>query len=55
MVRYLHINNASELILVAVKSPVTRPIIERLIGRGLPWAEGEDHKRQRYQLAPFFS
>lgn len=34
---------------------MTRPIIERLIGRGLPWAEGDDHKRQRYQLAPFFS
>ncbi|KAF8601601.1 cytochrome P450 [Ceratobasidium sp. AG-I] len=37
------------------KSPVILPIIERLIGRSLAWAEGDDHKRQRYQLAPFFS
>ncbi|CAE6465983.1 unnamed protein product [Rhizoctonia solani] len=38
-----------------VKSPIIRPFVERLIGRGLVWAEGDVHKRQRQQLAPFFT
>ncbi|KAF8601606.1 cytochrome P450 [Ceratobasidium sp. AG-I] len=38
-----------------VKSPATRPLVERLAGRSLVWAEGHTHKRQRHQLAPFFS
>lgn len=32
-----------------------RPLTERLLGRSVVWAEGQDHKRQRYQLAPFFT
>ncbi|KAF8598678.1 cytochrome P450 [Ceratobasidium sp. AG-I] len=38
-----------------VKSPVVRPLLARLVGKGVVWAEGEDHKRQRHQLAPFFT
>ncbi|CAE6490825.1 unnamed protein product [Rhizoctonia solani] len=38
-----------------VKSPFIRPLVERLVGRGLVWAEGSVHKRQRQQLAPFFT
>ncbi|CUA73383.1 Putative cytochrome P450 CYP13A7 [Caenorhabditis elegans] [Rhizoctonia solani] len=38
-----------------VKSPVIRPIIGRLMGKSLVWAEGDVHKRQRQQLARFFT
>ncbi|CAE6446225.1 unnamed protein product [Rhizoctonia solani] len=38
-----------------VKSPIIRALIERVIGRGLAWAEGDVHKRQRHELAPFFT
>ncbi|EIM83576.1 cytochrome P450 [Stereum hirsutum FP-91666 SS1] len=38
-----------------VKAPVYRPIIEKLVGRGLLWAEGAEHKRQRRILSPAFS
>ncbi|KAH7320323.1 cytochrome P450 [Rhizoctonia solani] len=38
-----------------VKSPIIRPLLERLMGRGLVWAEGSTHKRQRQQLSPFFT
>lgn len=38
-----------------VKSPVIRPIVDRLMGKSLVWSIGDDHKRQRYQLAPFFT
>ncbi|CAE6343412.1 Cytochrome P450 3A12 OS=Canis familiaris GN=CYP3A12 PE=2 SV=1 [Rhizoctonia solani AG-1 IB] len=38
-----------------VKSPVIRPIIERLMGKSLVWAEGDVHKRQRQQLARLFT
>ncbi|KAF8734032.1 cytochrome p450, partial [Rhizoctonia solani] len=38
-----------------VKSPVIRPIIDRLMGKSLTWAEGDVHKRQRQQLTRFFT
>ncbi|KAF8598679.1 cytochrome P450 [Ceratobasidium sp. AG-I] len=38
-----------------VKSPIFRPLIKRLIGESVLWAEGATHKRQRHQLAPFFT
>ncbi|THH19294.1 hypothetical protein EW146_g1858 [Bondarzewia mesenterica] len=38
-----------------VKSPVFRPPVANLMGRGLVWAEGDDHKKQRRILAPAFS
>ncbi|EUC54580.1 cytochrome P450 family protein [Rhizoctonia solani AG-3 Rhs1AP] len=38
-----------------VKSPVIRPIVDRLMGKSLVWAEGDVHKRQRQQLTRFFS
>ncbi|KAG9035945.1 hypothetical protein FRB95_010153 [Tulasnella sp. JGI-2019a] len=37
------------------KSAVFRPLIERLMGKTLAWAEGDDHKRQRTALAPVFT
>ncbi|KAG8875703.1 hypothetical protein FRB98_007634 [Tulasnella sp. 332] len=37
------------------KSPMIRPIAERLVGRGLVWAEGDVHKRQRALLNPAFT
>jgi len=38
-----------------VKSPFLRPLIERLVGRGLVWAERTQHKQQRKLLNPAFS
>ncbi|KAK7047846.1 hypothetical protein VNI00_006174 [Paramarasmius palmivorus] len=38
-----------------VKSPVFRPLVQKLLGRGIVWAEGDDHKQQRKLLAPAFS
>ncbi|KAG8952767.1 hypothetical protein FRC04_003690 [Tulasnella sp. 424] len=38
-----------------VKSQIIRPLIERLLGKSLPWAEGEQHKYQRQMLAPVFT
>jgi len=38
-----------------VKSPQFRPPIANLIGKGLVWAEGEEHAHQRRVLAPAFS
>ncbi|KAJ7914059.1 cytochrome P450 [Mycena leptocephala] len=40
---------------VYVKSKLGRAVIESLFGRGLLWAEGESHKRQRKALTPAFS
>ncbi|KAF7342549.1 Cytochrome P450 4F12 [Mycena sanguinolenta] len=40
---------------VYVKSQLGRAIISSLFGRGLLWAEGEGHKRQRKALTPAFS
>jgi cytochrome P450 len=37
------------------KSPSFRPPIAALIGKGLVWAEGDDHKKQRRILAGAFS
>lgn len=37
------------------KSPMIRPIAERLVGHGLVWAEGDAHKLQRNLLNPAFS
>ncbi|KAJ3820355.1 cytochrome P450 [Lentinula raphanica] len=38
-----------------VKAPAFRPIIKRLIGNGIVYAEGEEHKHQRKLLAPAFT
>ncbi|TDL17780.1 cytochrome P450 [Rickenella mellea] len=37
------------------KSTLTRPFVERIIGRGLIWAEGDVHRLQRKQVVPAFS
>ncbi|KAG8880307.1 hypothetical protein FRB97_000920, partial [Tulasnella sp. 331] len=37
------------------KGAYVRPLIERLMGRTLAWAEGDEHKRQRQALAPTFT
>ncbi|KAJ6535121.1 cytochrome P450 [Mycena capillaripes] len=38
-----------------VQTTQSRRFLERLIGRGLIWAEGDSHKRQRRALNPAFS
>ncbi|KAH7881865.1 cytochrome P450 [Phlebopus sp. FC_14] len=38
-----------------VVTPLTRQFVERGFGRGLIWAQGESHKRQRKSLTPAFS
>ena len=43
------------ILFVAVKSPVFRPPVANLLGKGLVWAEGDDHKKQRRIIAPAFS
>ncbi|KAF7354627.1 Cytochrome P450 [Mycena sanguinolenta] len=40
---------------IYVKSKWGRSVIANLFGRGLFWAEGESHKRQRNALTPAFS
>lgn len=40
-------NSFSDIVLL-------RPIIEKLVGRGILWAEGAEHKRQRRILSPAF-
>ncbi|KAJ6579630.1 cytochrome P450 [Mycena vulgaris] len=40
---------------VYVKPKLHRAVIANLFGRGLLWAEGESHKRQRKALTPAFS
>ncbi|KAJ6579607.1 cytochrome P450 [Mycena vulgaris] len=40
---------------VYVKTESTRLSISRLFGRGVLWAEGETHRRQRKALSPAFS
>ncbi|KAJ6579631.1 cytochrome P450 [Mycena vulgaris] len=40
---------------IYVRSKLARAIIANLFGRGLLWAEGESHKRQRKALTPAFS
>ncbi|KAG8732334.1 hypothetical protein FRC12_019331 [Ceratobasidium sp. 428] len=39
----------------AEKSNAIRTLIDRTAGKGLPYVTGDLHKRQRYQLSPFFS
>ncbi|CDO70546.1 hypothetical protein BN946_scf184579.g2 [Trametes cinnabarina] len=38
-----------------VKSPAFRPPVANLLGKGLVWAEGDEHKLQRRILSPAFS
>ncbi|KAF5367489.1 hypothetical protein D9758_003729 [Tetrapyrgos nigripes] len=38
-----------------VKAPAFLPIVDKLLGRGIVWAEGEEHKHQRRLLAPAFT
>ncbi|KAG8987613.1 hypothetical protein FRB90_003252, partial [Tulasnella sp. 427] len=38
-----------------LKSQIIRPLIDRLIGKSLVWAEGDQHKQQRQMLAPVFT
>ncbi|KAH9852216.1 cytochrome P450 [Lenzites betulinus] len=38
-----------------VKSPAFRPPVANVLGKGLVWAEGEDHQNQRRIIAPAFS
>ncbi|RPD75636.1 cytochrome P450 [Lentinus tigrinus ALCF2SS1-7] len=38
-----------------VKSPSFRPPVANVLGKGLVWAEGDDHKAQRRIIAPAFS
>lgn len=37
------------------KSSFTRPFVERVLGHGLVWTEGDMHKLQRKRLSPAFS
>ncbi|KAG9099767.1 hypothetical protein FRC06_004866, partial [Ceratobasidium sp. 370] len=37
------------------KSDVIRTMLDRVVGKSLPYVTGETHKRQRYQLSPFFT
>jgi cytochrome P450 len=38
-----------------VKSPAFRPPISNLLGRGVVWAEGDEHRIQRKIISPAFS
>ncbi|KAJ7851523.1 cytochrome P450 [Mycena olivaceomarginata] len=38
-----------------VKSPVLERVIVKFIGRGIVWAEGDEHKFQRKMVSPAFS
>ncbi|KAF9067245.1 cytochrome P450 [Rhodocollybia butyracea] len=38
-----------------VKPPTLLHVVEKILGHGLAWAEGEDHKYQRRLLAPAFT
>ncbi|KAJ6625075.1 cytochrome P450 [Mycena sp. CBHHK59/15] len=38
-----------------IQTPPSKRFLEKMIGRGLFWAEGDSHKRQRRQLNPAFS
>jgi cytochrome P450 len=41
--------------LASVKSPAFQPIVVKIIGRGVVWAEGGEHKFQRTMVSPAFS
>ncbi|KAH9919840.1 cytochrome P450 [Fomitopsis serialis] len=36
-------------------SPAFRPPVANVLGKGVVWAEGDDHKKQRHVLAPAFA
>ncbi|KAJ6584073.1 cytochrome P450 [Mycena vulgaris] len=38
-----------------IKSPVLRPLFAKITGRGILWAEGDEHKFQRKLVSPAFS
>ncbi|KAJ7926407.1 hypothetical protein B0H13DRAFT_2653843 [Mycena leptocephala] len=38
-----------------IKSPAFQPIVVKVIGRGVVWAEDGDHKFQRTMVSPAFS
>ncbi|KAG1729375.1 cytochrome P450 [Suillus lakei] len=38
-----------------VQTPLSLTLIERLVGRGVLWSQGESHRRQRKALTPAFS
>ncbi|KAF7344737.1 Cytochrome P450 [Mycena venus] len=38
-----------------IKSPAFQPIVVKVIGRGIVWAEGSEHKFQRTLVSPAFS
>ncbi|KAJ6522679.1 cytochrome P450 [Mycena vulgaris] len=38
-----------------IKSPAFQPIVVKVIGRGVVWAEGSEHKFQRTMVSPAFS
>jgi cytochrome P450 len=38
-----------------VKSPAFQPIVVKFVGRGVVWAEGDEHKFQRRMVSPAFS
>ncbi|KAK7047850.1 hypothetical protein VNI00_006178 [Paramarasmius palmivorus] len=40
---------------VYVKAPAHRPLFAKLLGRGLAWAEGDEHRYQRRLLSPAFT
>ncbi len=37
------------------KAAILRPIVARIAGRSVVWAEGKEHTRQRQALLPFFT
>ncbi|KIY63540.1 cytochrome P450 [Cylindrobasidium torrendii FP15055 ss-10] len=38
-----------------VKSPAFQPVVVKVVGRGVVWAEGDEHKFQRKMVSPGFS
>ncbi|PBK80547.1 cytochrome P450 [Armillaria gallica] len=38
-----------------LKSPAFEPVVVKIVGRGIVWAEGEEHKFQRRLLVPAFT
>ncbi|KAF9457218.1 cytochrome P450 [Collybia nuda] len=40
---------------IYVQSKLTKVLIKNILGRGLIWADGESHRRQRKALSPAFS
>ncbi|KAJ7891219.1 cytochrome P450 [Mycena olivaceomarginata] len=38
-----------------IKSPAFQPVVVKVVGRGVVWAEGDEHKFQRKMVSPAFS